>query len=67
MWSYPFTCLEGLVESTKILSQDNRFLGRDLNRGPPEKEAGVLTTTSWIFGRAYSHTERVVEHKETSD
>jgi hypothetical protein len=29
------------------LSQDSRSLGRDLNPGPPEYEAGVLTTLPW--------------------
>jgi hypothetical protein len=41
---YPGTCLEGLRKTTKDLRQDNRSSGRDLNQGPPESEAGVLTT-----------------------
>jgi hypothetical protein len=41
---YPVICLEGLRKTTKNLSQDRRSLGRDLNPGPPEYEAGVLTT-----------------------
>jgi hypothetical protein len=36
--------LEERKENTKILSQDNRSPGRDLNPVPPEYEAGVLTT-----------------------
>jgi hypothetical protein len=36
--------LEGLMKTTKDLSQDSRFPGRDLNPGPPEYEAVVLTT-----------------------
>jgi hypothetical protein len=36
-------CLEGLRETTEILSQDSRFLYRDLNPCPPEYNAGVLT------------------------
>jgi hypothetical protein len=37
-------CLEGLRKTTKNLSQDSRSPGRDLNPGPPEYKAGVLTT-----------------------
>jgi hypothetical protein len=37
-------CLEGLRKTTKNLSQVSRSPGRDLNPGPPEYEAGVLTT-----------------------
>jgi hypothetical protein len=40
----PVICLEGLRKNTKNLSQDSRCPGRDLNLGPPEYEAGVLTT-----------------------
>jgi hypothetical protein len=36
--------LEGLRETAKNLFQDIRSAGRDLNPGPPEYEAGVLTT-----------------------
>jgi hypothetical protein len=36
----------GLRKTTKILSQDSRSPGRDLNAGPPEYEAEVLTTRS---------------------
>jgi hypothetical protein len=43
---YPRMCLEGLRKTTKHLSQDSRSPGRDLNPGPPEYEAGVLTTRS---------------------
>jgi hypothetical protein len=34
----------GTEKNTKNLSQDSWCLDRDLNRGPPEYEAGVLTT-----------------------
>jgi hypothetical protein len=35
--------LLGQKKSAKNLSQDSRSPGRDLNRGPPGHEAGVLT------------------------
>jgi hypothetical protein len=41
---YPGICLEGLMRTTKNLSQDRRTSGRDLNSGPPEYEAAVLST-----------------------
>jgi hypothetical protein len=41
---YPGNRLEGLRKTKKIISQDNRSPGRDLNPGPPEYEAGMLTT-----------------------
>jgi hypothetical protein len=41
---YPRICLEGLRKTTKNLSQDSRYPGRDLKPGPPEYEAGALTT-----------------------
>jgi hypothetical protein len=41
---YPAICLEGLKKTMKTLSQDKRSSGRDLESGPPEYEAGVLTT-----------------------
>jgi hypothetical protein len=37
-------CLEGLRKFTKDVSLDSRLLGRDLNSGPLDYEAGVLTT-----------------------
>jgi hypothetical protein len=43
-WKGCGICLEGLRKTTKNLSQDSRSPGRDLNPGPPEYEAGVLTT-----------------------
>jgi hypothetical protein len=43
---YPGICLERLRKTTKILSQDSRSLGQDLNPGPPEYEPGVLITWS---------------------
>jgi hypothetical protein len=44
-WYYPSICLEGLRKPTKSLSQDRRSLGRDLNTGHPEYEAGASTAT----------------------
>jgi hypothetical protein len=44
---YPGIRLEGLRKTTKILNQDSLSPGRDLNPGPPEYEAGVLTTRPW--------------------
>jgi hypothetical protein len=37
-------CLEGLRKTTKNLSQDTRFPGRDLSPEPMEYAAGALTT-----------------------
>jgi hypothetical protein len=36
-------CLEGLMKTTKIFSQDSRSWDRDLKPEPPEYEAGLLT------------------------
>jgi hypothetical protein len=36
--------LESVRKTTETLSQDRRSLGQYLNPGPPEYEAGVLTT-----------------------
>jgi hypothetical protein len=41
---YPGIYLEGLLKTTKNHGQDSRSPGRDLNPGPLEYEAGVLTT-----------------------
>jgi hypothetical protein len=41
--AYPGIRLEYLRETTVNLSQDSRSSGRDLNPGPPEYVAGVLT------------------------
>jgi hypothetical protein len=41
---YTDICLEELWKTKKKLFQDSRSPGRDLNPGPPEYEAGVLTT-----------------------
>jgi hypothetical protein len=41
---YPGIFLDGLRKTSKTLSQDSRSLGRNLDPGPPEYEAGVLTT-----------------------
>jgi hypothetical protein len=43
---YPGIFLEGLRKTTKNLRQDSQSQGRDLNMGPTEYEAGVLTT--WL-------------------
>jgi hypothetical protein len=37
-------CLEVLRKTTKTLSQNSRSPGRDLNAGPPEYKAEMLTT-----------------------
>jgi hypothetical protein len=46
--------LEGLSKTTLNLSQGSRSPMRDLNPGPPEYEAGVLTTgprrSAVVFG-----------------
>jgi hypothetical protein len=39
---YPGMCLEGLKNTTKNVSQVSRSLGRYLNSGPSDYEAGVL-------------------------
>jgi hypothetical protein len=36
--------MEGLKKILIKLSQDSRFLGRKFKSGPPENEAGMLTT-----------------------
>jgi hypothetical protein len=41
---YPGILLEGLKESSKNLSHDNRSPVRDLNPGTPGYQAGVLTS-----------------------
>jgi hypothetical protein len=41
---YPNICLKELRKTTKNFSQINRFQSRDFNPGPPEYEAGALTT-----------------------
>jgi hypothetical protein len=46
---YSGICLEGLRKTTKNLSQDSRSPGRDLDPGPPEYEAGVLTTRPLVL------------------
>jgi hypothetical protein len=35
--------LEGLRKTMHTLSQESRSVGQDLNPGPPEHKAGVLT------------------------
>jgi hypothetical protein len=41
---YPGISLEKLRKTTNNFSQYSRYPGRDLNKGPPEYEAGVLTS-----------------------
>jgi hypothetical protein len=43
--------LEELKKITKNLSQDSLFPGGDLNKGPPEYEAGVPTSCvlRWVL------------------
>jgi hypothetical protein len=41
---YPGIRLDGLRKMMKAVSKDSRFPGRDFDSGPPEYEAGVLTT-----------------------
>jgi hypothetical protein len=41
---YPDIFLERLRKAIENLRQDSRSLGQCLNPGPPEYEAGVLTT-----------------------
>jgi hypothetical protein len=41
--------LPGGTEESHKLSQDNRSAGWDLNPGPPEYEAGVLTARPWCW------------------
>jgi hypothetical protein len=41
---YPGICPERLGETTNNHSHDSRSVGRNLNPGPPEYKAGVLTT-----------------------
>jgi hypothetical protein len=40
---YPGIFLDRLRKTAKTLRQNSRSLGRDLNLGPPEYEAGVNT------------------------
>jgi hypothetical protein len=39
--------LEGLRKITKNLGQNSQCMGCALNMGPPDYEAGVLTTQKW--------------------
>jgi hypothetical protein len=41
---YPDIRLEGLRKTTKTISKNGLFQGRDLNPGLPEDDAGLLTT-----------------------
>jgi hypothetical protein len=77
---YPGICLEGLGETTRNLSQDNRSPGGDLNPGPPEYEARVLSCRRWrslaaelsktflrtAYGKeSYTHTRAMVVRLES--
>jgi hypothetical protein len=42
--------LEELSKTTKNLSHDSRFLGRDLNAGSPKHKTGVTTTFGSTHG-----------------
>jgi hypothetical protein len=44
LWHYPAIYLDGQRKTTKSLSDNNRFSDLNLNLGPPEYEAGLLTT-----------------------
>jgi hypothetical protein len=48
-----FSGMEGLRKTARNLSKDSPFLGRNLNPGPPEYEAGVLTTRLAMSGQWY--------------
>jgi hypothetical protein len=43
---YSGTCMGGLRKTMKNLSHNDQSLGRDLDPGRPEYEAGVLTIQS---------------------
>jgi hypothetical protein len=43
----PGNCLEGLRKTT-ILNHGSRSRGRDFDPGPPEYEAGVITSRPWL-------------------
>jgi hypothetical protein len=49
---YPSIFREGLNKTTKNIIQDSRYLGQGLDPGPPEYEAGVLTTTKFGYTEA---------------
>jgi hypothetical protein len=60
---YPGFCLEGLRKIRKTLSgEDSRSSGRYLNPGPPEFEAGVITTGRDVRCRYYSINYRLITH-----
>jgi hypothetical protein len=46
LWYYPWICLEALRNITINLNHESWSPSRDLNPGPLEDEAGVLTTVS---------------------
>jgi hypothetical protein len=54
---YPEICLAGLRNTTQNLGQDSRSPARDLNQGPPECEAGMLTTNH-IVVNSHSKSEQ---------
>jgi hypothetical protein len=62
-WYSPGIRLENLRKTTKNIIEGNWSPGRDLNPGPPEFEAGVLTTRQrssalfcielWLFASCF--------------
>jgi hypothetical protein len=56
--------LRGTEKTTKTLSEYRRSPGRDLNLGPPDNEAGVLTTPPRhdIWPPFRSHTLGLIAH-----
>jgi hypothetical protein len=65
-WSWPNLryylgiFLEGLRNTTKVLSQDNRSLRRELNQKPLEYKEGLITTQLRRFGTKYEMVGSVV-------
>ena len=57
--SYPDIWLEDLRKTTKILSQDRRSPGRDLDQGPPEQTSGIAACSESVTNRI--HEENGVE------
>jgi hypothetical protein len=54
---------EGPKKTMRNLGQDNGFPGRDLNPGPPEYEAGVLTTRPRCSVNATMKIENIAKHR----
>jgi hypothetical protein len=47
---YPDIHMEGLRTTMKMLRQDSRSSGPDMNKGPPEYEGGVINQLTTKFG-----------------